>query len=126
MLKVVFCPEGQAVSDFYACDFVDSKIYEYCIGGGKDTEVRFSTESVLDAFVLRLMQDRFPSNEIEFYYKDTKLPFEIKLEFNEYQGLKTPSGVNEIGTRCEMVRKIVQLGFEKIKVREERENRKEN
>jgi hypothetical protein len=124
MLKVVFCADGQPVNDFYACDFVDSKIFDYIINGRVDMETRFSTESVLDAFVLRVMEGRFPMTEIEFFYRGPNM-VDTKMEFNEFRGLKVPDGVNEIGTRSEMVRKIVQTGFEKIKTKAERKSRKD-
>lgn len=124
MLKVVFCPDGQPVNDFYACDFVDSKIFDYTHENSANMEVRFSTECVLDAFVLRVMENRFPMTEIEFYYRGPNMT-DVKMEFNEYRGLKIPDGINEIGTRCEMVRRIVQIGFEKIKAKSEKEGKSE-
>ena len=87
-------------------------------------EVRFSTECVLDAFALRVMEGRFPMDEIEFYYRGPNMT-DTKMEFDEIRGLKIPDGIQEIGTRCEMVRRIVHLGFEKIKAKSEKENGKD-
>ena len=125
MLKVVFCHDGQAVNDFHACDFVDGIVNTYRRTfhvGNYDMMVRFSTECVLDAFVLQTMEDEILSKNIEFYYRGPGMENDIKMEFNEFRGLKIPDGINEIGTRCEMVRKIVQFGFEKIKAKAEKEN----
>lgn len=115
MLKVVFCPDGHHVSDFYACDYVDSVIYEYAIGGGADMEVRFSNETVLDAFVLRVMQDRFPMNEIEFYYKDHDMEADLQMRCDKYHALEIPDGIKRIGTRYDMTNQILKLGYEKLK-----------
>jgi hypothetical protein len=126
MLKVVFCQDGQAISDFRACDFADGTIKEYqrtCVGD-QDMMVRFSTECVLDAFVLRTMEDEVLAKNIEFYYQGPDVENDIQMEFNEYRGLKLPDGVDEIGTRSIMVRKIVRLGVEKIMA--QGEGKKEN
>ena len=122
MLKVVFCPDGQPVNDFYACDFADSKIYEYALGNGTDMEVRFSTECALDAFVLRVMEGRFPANEISFYYIGLDMDEEAQFEFEECLGTKIPKGIREIGTRNAMTNKILKLGYEKMKARRAKKN----
>ena len=116
MLNVVFCEDGQAISDFSACSFVDDIINKY-MRDKNDVEVRFSTEAVLDVFVLRVMEDKIPMNEVEFYYKDPSVPYDIQMKFNEFMGLEIPDGVDNIGVRCSMTEKIIQLGYKKIKTK---------
>lgn len=115
MLKAVLCKDGHCVSDFYACDFADSKIYEYAIVNGADIEVRFANEAVLDAFVLRVMQDKFPASEIEFYFEETK------LEFDECLGLIIPDDMDDFGIHYEMTNKILKLGYAKMKIKQVKE-----
>lgn len=128
MLKVVFCYDGQAVNDFRAYDFADRIIKTYqrtCIGN-QDMIVRFSTECVLDALVLRAMEDDVLAKRIEFYYQAPGMESEIKMEFDNIRGLKIPDGVNEVGVRCEMTRRIFKFGLEHLKAKSEKEARKEN
>ena len=99
MLKVVFCTDGQPVNDFSACNFVDGVINGYCRGYGEPMEIRFSTEAVLDAFVLRVMEDKIPMNRIEFYYHGPEMVSDVKMEFHEIRGLEIPEGVRDIGVR---------------------------
>lgn len=122
MLKVVFCHDGQPVSDFKALDFADGTINTYCRTyaiGDKDMMVRFSTECVLDAFVLRTMEDDELAENIEFYYKDPNMEDDIQMEFNEYRGLKIPDGLDDFGVHSRMVRNIVRLGLDKIRAKAE-------
>ena len=119
MLKVVFCHDGQAVNDFHACDFVDGTIKTYqrtCVGE-QDMMVRFSTECVLDAFVLRAMKDEVLTERIEFYYRGPDMNSDVKVEFNEVRGLEIPDGVKDIGVRYYMTNEILRLGYEKLKTK---------
>ena len=126
MLKVVFCADGQAVSDFKALDFVDNITATYCRNYGRPMEIRFSTECVLDAFVLRVMEEKIPADRIKFYYQGPDMESEVEMEFHEIRGLRVPDEINEIGVRCNMTRNIFNLGFEKLKAKSVKGTRKEN
>jgi hypothetical protein len=127
MMKVVFCHDGQAISDFEALRFVDNMTTYYCrYSYGKPMEIRFSTECVMDAFVLRLMEDKIPADRIKFYYKSPGMESEIEMEFDECLGIKIPDNVRDIGVRYEMTNQILRLGYAKMKARKlaEKENLK--
>jgi hypothetical protein len=117
MLKIVFCHDGQPINDFKALAFADSIINEYrrhYIVDNRDMTIRFSTECVLDAFVLRTMEDETLARHIEFYYRPPNIDQDLFMEFNEYRGLKIPEGINEIGVHATMIKKIVRLGCDHI------------
>lgn len=87
MLNIVLTENGHHVSDFHVLDYVDSVFYEYDFGGRKDMTVEVSNQLILDAFVLRLLEEKFPSDEINFFAAS------IKLEFNPIFGLCAPDNV---------------------------------
>jgi hypothetical protein len=126
VLRVVFCHDGKPVNDFKACNFVDSVISEYCRGYGNPMEIRFSTECVMDAFVLYVMEDKIPADKIKFYYKAPEMESEVELEFDDELGIQIPDTVKEIGTRYGMVNQILRLGYAKMRARKlaEKENLK--
>jgi hypothetical protein len=113
MLKVVFCRDGQAVSDFDACDFADATIRQYRCNR-KDMQVRVANQLTQDAFVLRVLEEKLSQDEIEFYWED------IKLEFNREFGLIAPDGVNSdnICLFAKMTEDIVKLGYANMKARQ--------
>ena len=84
MLNIVLTENGHHVSDFHVLDYVDSVFYEYDFGGRKDMTVEVSNQLILDAFVLRLLENKFPDNEIAFFADNAQ------LEYDPLFGLCTP------------------------------------
>ena len=113
MLKVVYCRDGQTISDFAACDFADNTIRNY-LCSKNDMEVRVANEIVRDAFVLRLMEEKLSPDEIEFYWED------IKLTFDMVDGLVAPDSVNvdDLCLFAKMTYKIIKLGYDNLRARE--------
>lgn len=101
MLKVVYTKRGQAVSDFEVECFVKNTFFCYDMTGVD--VVNISSENVLMAFQLAILRGDFPCNDIEFYYED------IKLDFDMTSGIVAPDGFegnidigvfNELSTEC--------------------------
>lgn len=113
MLKVVFCRDGQAISDFAACDFADATIRQY-LCNRKDMKVRVANQLTQDAFVLRVLEEKLSQDEIEFYLED------IKLEFDREFGLIAPDGVNsdDICLFAKMTEAILKIGYKNMKARQ--------
>lgn len=110
MLKVIVCRDGQTVSDFAACEFADATIRRY-LCNGKNMEVKVANELVQDAFVLRLMEEKLSSDEVEFYWEN------VKLEFDDELGLIAPNGFEEPCLHAKMTEAILKIGYAHMKAR---------
>jgi hypothetical protein len=113
MIKVIFCPEGHHVADDHTLAYVDSVFWEYDFGGRMDIEVKVGNELILDGFVLRLMEKKFPANEIEFYDND------VKLEYDECRGLiVTDPKKQTIGAHARITAQIFKLGLSNMRAKQ--------
>ena len=122
MLKIVYCKDGIPISDFKVYETVDRMIDTYLTArhsrsvyiGTTTTvvpiynyEYRTSSELCLSVFSLRVLEEKIPINEIEFYLEDEK------LEFDKYKGLKIANG-KQLGFLGEVTRQAVKIGIEKL------------
>ena len=94
MLKIIICHDGHHVSDFHVMDYVDSVFYEYDYLGRQDLTVRVSNQIILDAFTLRLLEEKFPADEIQFFVDG------VQLVYDPCFGLCEPDNISnlKIGT----------------------------
>lgn len=112
MIKVIFCPEGHHVADAYVLAYVDSVFWEYDFGGRMDMEVKVGNELIMDGFALRLLENKFPANEIEFYDND------VKIEYDECRGfVVTDEKKQTIGTHAKLTMQIFNLVCANIKAK---------
>ena len=112
MIKVIFCPEGHHVADDNTLAYVDSVFWEYDFGGRMDIEVKVGNELIIDGFVLRLLEKKFPANEIEFYDNDTR------LIFDECYGLiASDENKTTIGAHAKITERILSLAYINIKAK---------
>ena len=106
MLKVIFCPEGHHVADANTLAYVDSVFWEYDFGGRMDIEVKVGNALIIDGFVLRLLEKKFPANEIELYDND------MKLQFDECYGLLAPDeSKSSMDTYSKMTEQILRIAY---------------
>lgn len=110
MLKIIFCADGHHVSDFHVLDYVDSVFYEYDFAGRKDMEVKVSNELILHVFTLRLLEKKFPENEIEVYVDN------VKLNFDEKEGLCVPDETPnmKVGTHEDIIDACLSICYKNI------------
>jgi len=107
MLKVIYSKEGNPISDFKVCNFVDYVMEAYAKHKPDVTLIKISSELCFLTFGLRVLEDKIPIDEIEFYFENEKLNFHpyLGIEGSKYKKL---SFYNEI---CD---KIAKLGSDKM------------
>jgi len=107
MLKVIYCNDGEPISDFEVYEIVDDaiKINEKF----PSTIINFKTsnELCLLTFSLRVLEGKIPIDKVEFYFENEK------LEFDPVLGLKDPDD-KTIGLYTEVCSKALKVGYEKI------------
>ena len=112
MIKVIFCPEGHHVADDHTLEYVDSVFWEYDFGGRMDIEVKVGNELIIDGFVLRLLEKKFPANEIELYDNN------VKLQFDECYGLiATDESKTSIGAHAKITEQILKLAYANMRAK---------
>lgn len=107
MIKVVFAKKGKAISDFEAFDFVDNIIDNYT---GENIEVLISNEMVMNAFELRIFEDKIDISEVEFYIEDEKIINNKYCGFEEWKTYK-----EEHLLFSDIIDKIIKLGYAKMR-----------
>ena len=112
MLKIVFCPNGHHVADNHALEYVDSVFYEYDFGGRRDMTVKVGNELIIDGFVLRVLEKKFPANEIEIYDNN------IKLKIDDCYGLVAEDDRQlTLGAHARITTQILKLGVANIRAK---------
>jgi hypothetical protein len=76
-LKIVFCANGEAVSDAKAKAFAEKAIARYKAKYPIDYTVHIGTSTMLNCFELRVIDGTIPAENVEFYLDDTQLEFDI-------------------------------------------------
>ena len=116
MIKIIFCEEGQPISDFKAYETIDSIIENYK-NHPQDMSIKTSNELYLLIFGLRILEGKISMDELEFYFEDEK------LEFNMYDGILEPKEKhhNTEFLFAEVTEKAVKTGYANWK----RDRRKE-
>lgn len=109
MLRIVYGTKGQAVPDHYVYEWVDYNIERFKNISYTYT-INTSNELVLMTFALRTIEGIIPENEIEFYYEDEKLDFDMCL------GIQNPKGTR-LGIFSEVVEKSLNAGYKNMKNR---------
>lgn len=109
MIKVIYSKDGQPVSDFKVYDAVDDMIEVYNTHKNaitQDIPIKTSSELYLLAFGLRVLEDKIPIDEVEFYFEDDK------LEFDPYLGILDPEN-KKLGFFVDVTEKALKVGYEK-------------
>jgi len=107
MLRIIYSSEGEPISDFKVKDFVDNIIDTYNTYSPDILPVKTSSELCLSMFVLRITEEKVPVEEVEFYFEDEKLEFDIN------KGLRSLSG-KTVGFMADVTRRIVSTAIERI------------
>jgi len=77
MLKIIYTKNGEPVNDFYTFDYVDECLESYnTMLSNEDLVIKISSEICLHVFILRLLENDIPIDNVEFYYEDEKLEFD--------------------------------------------------
>ena len=112
MITVIFCPEGHHVADANTLAYVDSVFWEYDFGGRMDIEVKVGNELIVDGFVLRVLEKKFPANEIEIYDNG------MKLEIDDVCGLVAPDEQKvTLGAHANITREILNIACANIRAK---------
>jgi hypothetical protein len=104
-LKIVFCADGDVVSDFNAQDWADAKIEKYQQNCLLNTTVYVGTEHMMNCFVLRAMEGKLSKDNIEFFWNDVRLIFDV------YDGLVVPEDAKIEPFFAHTIEQIVSLGY---------------
>ena len=107
MIKVIYCQDGEVISDFIAFEFVNRKIQDYKNNPQNDLEVRIANEVPFNIFVLRVMEEVISASEIEFYSEN------VRLNWDEYLGVELLNENDEFGVNLPVINKIIHIGAEK-------------
>lgn len=111
MIKVIYSKDGEPISDFKVYDAVDDMIEVYNTHSNtitQDIPIKISSELYLSVFGLRVMEGKISADEVEFYFEDEKLEFDI------YFGISMPK--NQImGFFAEVTEKAVVTGYKNMK-----------
>ena len=111
MIKVIYCKEGQPISDFKVSDAVDDMIEVYNTNRNtitQDIPIKTSSELYLSVFSLRVMEGKISADEVEFYCEDEKLEFDI------YFGVSISKN-HAMGFFAEVTEKAVVTGYKNMK-----------
>ena len=111
MIKVIYSKDGQPISDFKVYDAVDDMIEVYNTHRNsitQDIPIKTSSELYLSVFGLRVMEERISADEVEFYFEDEKLEFDI------YLGISMPKN-KTMGFFAEVTEKAVVTGYKNMK-----------
>lgn len=111
MIKVIYSKDGQPISDFKVYDAVDDMIEVYNAHKNtitQDIPIKTSSELYLSVFGLRVMEEKIPVDEVEFYCEDEKLEFDI------YFGVSMPKN-HTMGFFAEVTEKAVSTGYKNMK-----------
>lgn len=111
MIKVIYSKDGQPISDFKVYDAVDNMIKVYNTYSNtitQDIPIKTSSELYLLVFGLRVLEEKIPIDEAEFYFEDDK------LEFDPYLGILDPDN-RQLGFYTNTVESAIKVGYEKRK-----------
>ena len=111
MIKVIYCKEGQPISDFKVYDAVDDMIEVYNTHRNtitQDIPIKVSSELYLSVFSLRVIEGKISADEVEFYCEDEKLEFDI------YCGVEMAKN-HAMGFYAEVTEKAVVTGYKNMK-----------
>ena len=111
MIKVIYCKEGQPISDFKVYDAVDDMIEVYNTHRDaitQDIPIKTSNELYLLVFGLCVLEGRISMDDVEFYFEDDKLEFDMHL------GILEPKD-KSFGFYEEVVNKACEVGYENMK-----------
>lgn len=111
MIKIIYCKEGQPISDFKIYDAVDDMIEVYNTHRDvitQDIPIKTSNELYLSVFCMRVMEGKISADEVEFYFEDEKLEFDI------YFGVSMPKN-RTMGFFAEVANKSINAGYNNMK-----------
>lgn len=109
MLKIIYTKDGKALNDFHVNKFVGDTIGKYIASGRKDTVIKIAHEGCLTLFELPAVKGIIDEDDIEFYFEDEK------LEFNIYNGLKFPKSGRKMGFFADNIRKVIDASYQNFK-----------
>lgn len=110
MIKVIYCKDGQPISDFNVYDAVDDMIEVYNTHSDtitQDIPIKTSNELYMLVFGLRVLEEKIPIDEVEFYFEDDK------LEFDPCLGILDQKDKN-LGFFTEVSEKAIMAGYKKM------------
>lgn len=111
MIKVIYSKDGEPISDFKIYEAVDDMIEVYKTHSDvitQDIPIKVSSELYLLVFGLRVLEGRISMDDVEFYFEDDK------LEFDMHFGILEPKG-KSFGFFAEVVENACKVGYENMK-----------
>lgn len=110
MLKIVYTPDGENISDFE----VRNKVKEIANHQKENLTIKTTSENLINAFVLATIQDEILSDNIEFYAKDIRLAYDpcLGLSDNIYE-LQKKLDI-EYCIFSNIVEEIIKAGYKNI------------
>lgn len=110
MIKVIYSKDGEPISDFKVYEAVDDIIDVYKTHSDvitQDIPIKVSSELYLLAFGLRVLEGKISMDDVEFYFEDYKLGFDMHL------GILEPED-KSFGFFAEVVNKACKVGYENM------------
>ena len=106
MIKVIYSKDGEPISDFKVYEYVDSMIHFHKLGS--NLAIQTASELCLMVFGLRVIEEKIPIDEVEFYFEDSK------LNFDPYLGICDPED-KTIGFYSDVCSETLKIGYQKMR-----------
>lgn len=113
MIKIVYCPEGDAFSEFVVEEYIENLVKRFKRENffrDKEKIFKFSTELPIDYLVYHVLIGNVPINLISFWDGEQNMPVDM------IGGLQTDMRLNwNIGKHDFIIEKLLVAGYANLK-----------
>ena len=113
MIKIVYCPEGDAFSEFVVEEYIENLVKRFKKNNffeGQEKVFKFSTEMPIAYLTYHVLNKNIPIDLISFWDEEQNIPIDM------IHGLETDPKLNwNIGKFVDIVEKIVNIGYANLK-----------
>lgn len=113
MIKIIYCPEGDAFSEFVVEEYIDNLVKMFKRNHfypNKEKVFKFSTEMPINCIVYHVLIKNIPIDMISFWDGEQNMPCDIVC------GLETDPRLNwNIGKFSRIIGKLLAAGCSNIK-----------
>lgn len=113
MIKIIFCPEGNAFSEFVAEEYIANLVEIFKRNKfypGEEKVFKFSTELPIDYLVYHVLSGNVPADSITFWDEENQMPCDMVC------GLEVDPKIKwNFGKIVDVTTKILDAGLQNIR-----------
>ena len=113
MINIIYCPEGDALSEFVAEEYISNLVEMFKQNHffrGKEKAFKFSTELPIDYLVYHVLSGNIPVSDISFWDVDKQMPCDMVC------GLEVDPKINwNFGKIVDVTTKILDAGLQNLR-----------